>query len=189
MTNHLTTKNFLRVSALLLGGLATMCTSAYADPIYSYSFTLTPYSTPVHPGDGDNVSGTLILGLAAPIPSTGDLSGDQVVSLLATLSNGDVYTLANASAGTVDFVNGVVNSFDYSVSAWPPPYFTLDIENGHFAYEFQGDQNSQGSNYTAGTVIFNGPVSAATPEPSSLILLGTGLLGIAGVARRKLLAR
>jgi hypothetical protein len=35
--------------------------------------------------------------------------------------------------------------------------------------------------------LFNGFVDGSTPEPSSLILMGTGVLGLAGLVRRKLM--
>jgi hypothetical protein len=54
----------------------------------------------------------------------------------------------------------------------------LQISNGDSAYWL----------FEVGAVTFTSG-DAETPEPSSLLLLGTGILGMAGMLRRKILAR
>ena len=76
--------------------------------------------------------------------------------------------------GAVTGINGVYYAFNDPESA----VTTLNLTNGATSFVTNFD-------YAAGVV--QGAVPVPTPEPSSLILLGTGLLGLGAIARKRLL--
>ena len=157
------------LSSLALLGVLAISASAHAD---TFNFSATGSSGPF------SGSGTL----TATAQGGGqylitDIAGTGVTGLIAPGGfNGNDNLLFPTATPTLDshgFAFTEING---------PDHYKVDIFNdgsGYFA--FLDDED----NFTQTVPVTFSVATAATPEPSTFILLGTGILGLAGATRRK----
>lgn len=120
---------------------------------------------------------------------------DELYQILSTVP-GDSYTLsfylAHASTDSAnDFSaswNGtdVLSLVDASAFGYTEYSYTVTATSSSTTLAFSGGEVP--SWYDLDNVSVTGQAGSAVPEPSSLLLLGSGLAGLAGLARRKLRA-
>ena len=162
--------------------LVLACTAMHASPI-TYDLTLTADKGQTIAYSG---TGTLTIDSA---PSTTTVSTYKQGAGLENLSftiDGQTFNLTDpgVSKTVVQFLNGVLTDITFSDEIGKSPNrFAMHSTAGYVFY-FGNELNSSTGTITAAIA----PI-APTPEPGSLILLGTGLLGGAGAMFRRFSTR
>jgi hypothetical protein len=174
-----------RVSAILVLSASTLI--AHADSVYTY--TGQDFTSVVGPlfTTSDFVSGSF----TTATPLADDLD-NATISLTSFSFNDGVDTISNTNGFADDFListnaSGAIVEWGILVIS-DTPDVEIQISGGQMFGN--GDtalsNGSEGGNSVSGVFTSSAPTSV-TPEPSTLALLGTGILGVAGMMRRKFL--
>jgi hypothetical protein len=150
----------------------------HADSI-TYNVTLTPNAGSLYGG-----SGSFTVASAPASSGVTNYSAGQIENL-SFLIDGQTFTLAGDSNATIQFVNGSLTDITFAEQVGTTPN-RLDLQtSGVYAFYYNDELAESSGTFSAALA----PSTSPVPEPSTSALFGTGILGLAGAARRKFLPR
>ena len=148
------------LSASLGACAETLVLESASNGLYTYELNTDSNQTNFFPGEGIDLTG--LAGVTAASVNGYD-SDFYDISFTS-----DSVTLTEETPGGIGYV-GFIDNFISVTSSAP---------EGLVSYDITGEPNASGT--------VPGPAATSvTPEPSSIVLLGTGLLGVAGVMRKR----
>lgn len=173
-------------------GAVMLCASlaAHADDLFTLTgggntITFTLPSSPI-PTDTEDINGVSFFSID---PVSVDINGtvsSQAVSFYfgatppAVGGGLSIESAGNGALGDTTTSGLLVDDFGPQLFTGDPTFLT-----GPFQLTSLGDDTFSDVNFSLDTT----PVTAVTPEPSSSLLLGTGLFGIAGLMKRRIAGR
>jgi hypothetical protein len=184
MLSFLRKTTFLKTALLATSAIAfTVLAPAalHADSI-TYNITLTPNQTSTIGG-----TGTITLQSAPASSGVSDFTlGNGLLDNLSFAIGGQTFSLADATAPSsvlVRFVNGSLNDITYAAALGTNPNRFALLSSGGYVFDYNNLASQSIGSFTATLA------PAPVPEPGSLLLLCTGLLGGAGTLSRRLALR
>jgi len=173
-------RKFLSALVLILG-LAAAPVAAHASPV-TYDLNLVNIIGNVSGGTGSFTIDDSPNFPADAFFQNGS-AGNKLTDLTMTIG-GNTFTLANSeSPASVFFLLGGVSAINYD-GALVSDFFTITLDSGGLGYAYTNILRGQ---FSTGLILAS-PSTAATPEPSTLLLFGTGALGFAAFGARKFVA-